>query len=125
MGRIKFILILSILISVNVVLAQNTLPQKNLEQTIFYLLNTVAKCDCTFIRNGKPHTPQEAFEHMKAKYEHFKKEIKTPEDFIRLAASKRMMTGQPYLIKTKAGKEMECAVWLTQLLENYRKNISE
>jgi hypothetical protein len=40
----------------------------------------------TFIRNGASHTPAEAVAHVKAKYEHFKNQIKTPEEFIRLSA---------------------------------------
>ena len=91
-----------------------------LEQTINYLLDYVTKSDATFIRNGQTHTPQEAVNHIKAKYEHFKNEIKTPEDFIRLSASKSLLTGQPYLVRTKGGKEMELSVWLTDALKQHR-----
>ncbi len=85
----------------------------------------VAKSDCTFIRNGKSYPPKEASEHMKGKYEHFKKEIKTPEDFIRLAARKSLASGQAYRVKTKDGKEIECATWLGKILDDYRKSQKE
>ena len=91
-----------------------------LNQTIDYLLDYVAKSDATFIRNGQTHTPQEAADHIKAKYEHFKREIKTPEDFIRLSASKSLLTGQPYLVRTKDGKEMKLSAWLTDALKAHR-----
>jgi hypothetical protein len=58
---------------------------------------------------------------MQAKYDHFKNEIKTPEDFIRLAATKSMQSGQPYMIKTKDGKERTCAEWMKTILEEHRK----
>jgi hypothetical protein len=93
---------------------------ESLDESINYLLNYVAKSDATFIRNGQIHTPQEAVDHIKAKYEHFKNEIKTPEDFIRLSASKSLLTGQPYLVRTRDGKEMQLDTWLTAALKNHR-----
>jgi hypothetical protein len=93
---------------------------ESLEQTIDYLLAYVAKSDATFIRNGHSHTPAEAVAHITAKYEHFKGEIKTPEDFIRLSASKSLLTGQPYLVRTVDGKEMRLDAWLTDALQKHR-----
>ena len=94
--------------------------QESLDESIKFLLDYVAKSDATFIRNGQTHTPQEAADHIKAKYEHFKREIKTPEDFIRLSASKSLQTGQPYLVRTKDGKEMALSAWLTDALKAHR-----
>jgi hypothetical protein len=93
---------------------------ESLDESIKFLLDYVAKSDATFIRNGQTHTPQEALNHVKAKYEHFKSEIKTPEDFIRLAASKSLLTGKPYLVRAPDGKEMRLDVWLTEALKQYR-----
>jgi Family of unknown function (DUF5329) len=93
---------------------------ESLGDTINYLLDYVAKSDATFIRNGQAHTPQEAVNHIKAKYEHFKNQIKTPEDFIRLSASKSLLTGQPYLVRTRDGKEVSLSVWLTDALKAHR-----
>ena len=92
----------------------------SLDESIKFLLDYVAKSDATFIRNGQAHTPQEAVNHIKAKYEHFKSEIKTPEDFIRLAASKSLLTGQPYLVRTRDGKQMQLDAWLTAALKAHR-----
>ena len=98
---------------------------ESLEQTVNYLFDYVAKSDATFIRNGQTHTPQEAVNHIKAKYEHFKSEIKTPEDFIRLVASKSLLTGKPYLVRAPDGKEMRLDVWLTNALKEYRASKHE
>jgi Family of unknown function (DUF5329) len=111
------------LIVVLVLLLMSTGPiraAESLDESIKYLLDYVAKSDATFIRNGQAHTPQEAVNHIKAKYEHFKNEIKTPEDFIRLSASKSLQTGQPYLVRTRDGKEMPLSVWLTDALKKHR-----
>jgi hypothetical protein len=94
---------------------------ESLEQTIGYLLNYVANSKNTFIRNGATHTPDEAMKHIKAKYEHFKSQIKTPEDFIRLSASKSLLSGKPYLVRTPDGKEQHLDDWLTEALKYHRE----
>ena len=101
------------------------LAAESLDESIKFLLDYIAKSDATFIRNGQAHTPQEAVNHIKAKYEHFKSEIKTPEDFIRLAASKSLLTGKPYVVRAPDGKEMRLDVWLTDALKEYRASKHE
>ena len=91
-----------------------------LEGTINYLLTYVKNSDCIFIRNGKEYTAKEAVAHILRKYEHFRDEIKTAEDFIRLTASKSLMTGKPYWIKTIDGKKIKSENWLLKALELYR-----
>ena len=93
---------------------------ESLEQTIDYLFHYVETSKATFIRNGAEHTPAEAASHIKAKYEHFKNQIKTPEDFIRLSASKSLLTGKPYLVRTSDGKETQLDAWLTEALKEHR-----
>ena len=90
---------------------------ESLDDSINYLLDYVANSHATFIRNGQTHTPQQAVDHIKAKYDHFKNEIKTPEDFIRLSASKSLLTGQPYKVRTADGKEMRLDAWLMAALK--------
>jgi len=103
-----------------VTFAGQTFATESLDQTVNYLIDHVGKSNATFIRNGATHTAAEAAAHIKAKYEHFKNQIKTPEDFIRLAASKSLLTGKPYLVRTPDGKEMRLDVWLTEALKQYR-----
>lgn len=93
---------------------------ESLEQTINYLLNYIATSQVTFIRNGAAHTPAEGVEHVRAKYEHFKNEIKTPEDFIRLAATKSLLSSQPYLVKLEGSKERRLDEWLNEALKAHR-----
>ena len=97
-----------------------TVPAEKLDDTIDYLLNFVATSNATFIRNGTSHTPAEAAAHIKEKYQHFKSDIKTPEDFIRLCASKSLVSGKSYLVRTPDGKEMTLSEWLIQALEMHR-----
>jgi hypothetical protein len=92
----------------------------NLKNAINYLLNFVGSSDCIFIRNGREHTAEDAVAHLQRKYEHFKDQIQSPEDFIRLAASKSMISGKPYRIKTADGMELKLEKWLLKALEIYR-----
>ena len=92
-----------------------------LAHTIQYLLDFVKKSDCQFYRNNKQHTAGEAAAHMQKKYEHFRDEIKTPEDFIRLAATKSLISGKPYYVKLKTGEKITSEAWLLKALEAYRE----
>jgi hypothetical protein len=100
--------------------AQAAAPEDS-AAAITYLLDYAAKSDCTFIRNGKEYDGQRAAEHLKTKLDYYRKDIKTAEDFIRLAATKSQLSGQPYLIRTKAGEELRCDTWLSGVLAEYRK----
>lgn len=96
---------------------------ESLDQTIGYLLQYIANSKAVFIRNGSEHTPTEAVDHIKAKYAHFKSDIKTPEDFIRLSASKSLLSGKPYLVRESNGKEMRMDTWLNEALKAHRAAI--
>lgn len=90
---------------------------ESLSQTIDYLIDHVAKSDATFVRNGTEYSPNKAADHIRAKYAHFKGDIHTPEDFIRLCASKSLSSGKPYLVRTRDGKQMQLDEWLTAALQ--------
>jgi uncharacterized protein DUF5329 len=95
-------------------------PRQVSLQAIEYLIDYVARSDSTFIRNGKIYTAKEAAAHLKSKYDYFKRDIQTPEDFIRLAGSKSELSGKPYEVKTSSGQVLTSAEWLGRLLTNYR-----
>lgn len=96
--------------------------ETGVEADIQYLVDFVANSNVTFIRNAKAYTAEEAAQHMMKKYAHFRGEITTAEDFIRLAATKSLISGEPYLVQTQAGKEMRSDDWLHEILEDYRKS---
>jgi hypothetical protein len=90
------------------------------DQAIEYLLDYVARSDCAFIRNGQGYDAQQAAAHLRSKYNYFKKQIRTPEDFIRLAASKSEISGKLYQVRTRDGRVFTSAEWLTVILTEYR-----
>jgi hypothetical protein len=115
----------ALLVALTLIIVPATQAAESLEQTIHYLLDYIGRSDAVFIRNGSNHTGPEAVDHIKAKYEHFKKDIKTPEDFIRLSASKSLLSGKPYLVHPKGGKEQTMSEWLTEVLKEHRAAMHE
>lgn len=89
----------------------------NVQQTVDRLITTVEKSNCTFIRNGSEHSPKEAAEHMRKKYNYFKKQIQSPADFIEKCASKSELSGKAYMVKFPGGKTEKCADWLREKLK--------
>jgi hypothetical protein len=92
-----------------------------LSKTVDYLIAQVEKSDLKFVRNGDEHTGKEAAQHMRRKYDHFKKEIKTPEEFIEKCAAKSELSGKPYMVKKSDGTTLKCEDWMKTLLAEHRK----
>ncbi len=88
---------------------------------IDHLLDFVAASPCAFIRNDTEYTAAEAVAHIKDKYAHFRDEIATAEDFIDLAASRSLMSGQPYLVRCGAAPE-PAGDWLRHELATFRQS---
>jgi len=87
---------------------------------IQYLLTFVKNSDCRFIRNDKEYSAAEAAAHIERKYEYFKNEIKTAKDFVRLTATKSLLSGKMYYVILKNGQKMTAAAWLLEALNDYQ-----
>ena len=96
-------------------------PTEKVDTTIQYLMKTVAGSGLTFIRNGNRAKPEKAAEHMNRKYEHFRDDIETPEDFIELCATKSLLTGKPYMVVDGQGRERRTSDWLRAELAVYQE----
>ena len=75
---------------------------------------------CQYIRNGDAHNGVAAEKHIRKKYDYFKDEIKSAEDFIRLSATQSTMTGSKYYIECKGSPKIESRKWLLSELKRYR-----
>ena len=121
MKKLVSIALFCLFLSGGIAFGQRVEDGENTRATISYLISFVEKSDCTYIRNGRQYTAQEAVSHIQKKYGYFKNKIKTPEDFIRLAASKSLMSGKPYMVKTNSGELLKSEAWLLDALEAYRQ----
>ena len=87
---------------------------------IEYLVSTVGASECTFIRNGKRHSAEDAEDHLRMKYRRGKKYASTSEDFIKYLASASSWTKKPYYIECDGHEAVPTGDWLTQHLDEYR-----
>lgn len=95
------------------------------DKTIQHLIAYVAHSDLAFVRNARQYTGKEASEHIRRKYAHFREEIRMPEDFIELCASRSLVSGKPYLVINQKGETIGTKEWLTAELELYKKTIGD
>jgi len=95
-------------------------PSVQVEQTIRHLIAYVSGSDMRFVRNAAEHTPREAAAHMEKKYLHFRDDIVTAEDFIKLCATKSLLSGKPYLVVDRQGNESRTSDWLKAELADWQ-----
>jgi hypothetical protein len=94
-------------------------------EEIASLLLFVEQSGCTFIRNGKHYDAPEARRHIEKKYDYFKDQITTAEEFIQFSATKSTMSGKPYSVIFN-GVGMTSSDWLYAELNKLRgKNLEE
>jgi len=94
-------------------------PPADIEVAIGYLIDVVATSEHTFLRNSTRYSAAQAAQHLQRKYQHFRDEIHTVDDFIELAASRSLLTGKPYLVIDTAGISTPTSQWLQQVLSDY------
>src|SRR4051812_33352173 len=111
-----------ILVAALLILFQGTVAVRadSTADEIAYLLTFIRESPCTFIRNGSEYDGAAAADHVNAKYQHFKGEIKTAEEFIDRAATKSLMSGEPYQVQCGNAPRIAAAEWLRGALGSYR-----
>ena len=89
-------------------------PAASVESQINHLITYVRESNLIFIRNGSENSSAAAAQHIDEKYSHFKADISSVNDFIDKAASKSLLSGQPYLVKLPDGSTKPVADWLRE-----------
>jgi hypothetical protein len=113
--------LLALLLGTLAALAQAA-PSASEQKLIDTLILRVSRMTTmTFMRNGKAHEAAEAAKHMQAKFDHFKDEIATAEDFIDRCASRSEMTGKPYKVKMPNGTQRDANEFLNAELRVLRQ----
>lgn len=99
--------------------ARCDVPEANRHE-VLYLLEFIRNSDCMIERNGKRYDGENAYSHVKRKYEYFRDEINTSESFIEFSASRSTMSGEFYLVLCGNGPATRTQEWLLEELRNYR-----
>lgn len=110
---------LSILLILSVSVQAEQMSDRT-DAEIRYLLNQIATTDCVFNRNGSRHQGDEAVAHIQRKYDYFKDDIASAEDFIDKSASRSTISRRAYTIECAGLESVESEQWLLQKLSDYR-----
>ncbi len=99
--------------------ASADVPEEQVAE-VEHLLNYLAASDCKMIRNGKSHSAKEGAKHMRRKYNYFRDEISSTEEFIEYAGTKSTRSDRLYEVLC-VGQEPEFSRdWLLKELNAYR-----
>ncbi len=90
-------------------------------QEVSHLIEFVKTSDCIVNRNGDDHKGKDAAKHIIKKYKHYRDDIKTSEDFIRLSATKSTMSGKMYKVRCPGKSELTTKDWLLGELKVFRR----
>jgi hypothetical protein len=95
--------------------AQDNIEKKKIE----FLISAVENLKgAKFIRNGTEHNGKEAAEHLRMKLQNALV-VETADDFIRLCASKSIITSKPYMIRLSNGKTIKSEEYFREKLKEY------
>ncbi len=93
----------------------------NYKVEIVHLLAYVKNTSCKYIRNGEAHDGVAAAQHIQNKYDYYKDDIHSAEEFIKYSATKSTVSGSKYYIECSGSSRVESAQWLLAELDRYRK----
>ena len=88
---------------------------------VVHLIVYVKDSPCRMERNETWHSNKKAAAHIERKYNYFRKEITSTEDFIRLSATKSTWSGTHYRVQCDGEAIENSAEWLLRELKKYRE----
>jgi Family of unknown function (DUF5329) len=110
------LVLLSLLISQSVFA---DVPDNQIKE-VNHLLAYVKNSGCIINRNGSDHLAEEGVSHIENKYDYFRDDISSTEDFIEYSATKSTMSGNFYTVTCPGKKTIKTQDWLLTELKKYR-----
>ncbi len=114
--RLNYLLILFTLVF-NAALAD--VPADQVKE-VDHLLAYVKNSGCIINRNGTDYPAEKGISHIEKKYDYFRDDIKSTEDFIEYSATKSTMSGDYYTVTCPGGKTVRTQDWLLAELKRLR-----
>ena len=99
--------------------ANADVPAEQVEE-VNHLLTFVKNSGCVINRNGSKHPAEEGVSHIEMKYDYFRDDISSTEDFIELSATKSTMSGDYYMVRCPGKETVRTKDWLLTELNRYR-----
>ena len=88
---------------------------------VTHLLDFVKNSGCIINRNGTDHPAEKGISHIESKYDYFRDDIESTEDFIEYSATKSTMSGDYYTVSCPGKKTIRTQDWLMDELINFRR----
>jgi Family of unknown function (DUF5329) len=85
-----------------------------------HLMAYVKNSGCIINRNGTDHAAEKGISHIEKKYDYFRDDIKSTEDFIEYSATKSTMSGDYYMVTCPGKDTIRTQDWLMAELKRYR-----
>lgn len=85
-----------------------------------YLLEFVQNSRCVINRNGTDYPAEKGVAHIKKKYDYFRDDINSTEDFITYSATKSTMSGKDYSVTCPGRETIRAQDWLLEVLLKLR-----
>lgn len=117
----KILLIVSLTVSYSLV--ADVPPEQKDE--VAHLLHFVKNSECVLERNGKEHKAEKAVSHIQKKYDYFRDDIESTEDFILYSATKSTMSGRYYTVTCPGKESIKTQDWLLGELKRYRSGLNK
>lgn len=92
-----------------------------MDDEIDYLIGSIGKNGCSFIRNGKRMMSRDARVHLESKRRRNAHLFASTEEFIEKIASASVTSGEAYLVSCRGKEKQPANQWLTTLLAQYRE----
>jgi hypothetical protein len=73
------------------------------------------------VRNGKVYSGWQGAKHVQRKYDYFRDQIDSTEEFIALTATKSLRSGKPYKVQCPGQAPVPSGKWLLEELRAFRK----
>ena len=85
-----------------------------------HLLGFIRTSSCELVRNGREYDGERAYRHVVRKYDYFRDEIASTEEFIALAATKSELSGRAYEFRCDGQPTTTSAAVLLEELARFR-----
>ncbi len=112
----KYLFVISVIIC-NVVFAD--VPADQVKE-VNHLLDYVKDSGCIINRNGTDYPANKGVDHIKRKYDYFRGDINSSEEFIEYSASKSTMSGNYYTVTCPGKQTVKTRDWLLAELKRFR-----
>jgi hypothetical protein len=117
MKKVLFMLLLSSFFISSAAVAD--VPAEQVAE-VQHLIDFIKNSNCIMDRNGTEHSSVDAISHIQRKYDYFRDDIESTEDFIRLSATKSTMSGSYYTVICPDKTTIRSQDWLMNELKKYR-----